>query len=186
MQRELLEPGAIYGRKFRGGMMIFPPERLETNFASLPTEMGGKKVRALEDFTDDEAAVFRTDAFEQTLTSVFFERFFNRRSIQDIAERLNTTPETVESSFTVACGRVERIAEVLDKKKAAEKYLIPSRRKYNFSHDETAFLLNRVFGFTAEEIVDILGKYARTATQRRIQQMAKKYRAAFDSVDAAV
>lgn len=182
MQRELLEPGAIYGRKFRGGMMIFPPERLETNFASLPIERGH---RALEDFADDEAAVFRTDAFEQNVTSVFFERFFNRRSIQDIADRLSTTTKSVESTFTVAVERVQRIAEVLDKKKAAEKYLVPSRRKFNFTHDELAFLMNYVFGFKAEEIVDILGKYARSATQRRIQQMAKKYRDAFDSVDAA-
>lgn len=162
--------------------MIFPPERLETNFSSLPTELGGRELRALEDFADDEAAVFRTDAFEQNVTSVFFERFFNRRSIQDIAERLNTTTKSVEATFTVAVERVKRIAEVLDKKKAAEKYIVPSRRQYNFSHDELAFLLNRVFGFTAEEISDILGKYKRTATQRRIQQMAKKYRDAFDSV----
>lgn len=168
----VINDGASGGEKIHPDHIeLFPTFHLESNFASLPQEShGGRPFRAVEGFID--GVQLNTDCLETNMSTVFVEIFFNKRSFQDLADQLGVEFSTIHSYFMRSCERIEQIVKLLDSKQQAVKY---SRQMLKFDDNEKIWLLKSVFGFSNDEVADILGM-SRTAVKRRGMKKNKEYR----------
>lgn len=162
-------------KRTRDKIIMFPHNSREMNFASTP-----EVLRQEADFSGEECLKINTDALETNMSNVFAERFFNKRSFNDIADQMNIRPGTAASYFYRACEKIEKLFSILDGREKGLKWLVNKNNLEKFTDDEKAFLLSHVFGFKSKEIADILGGPSQSRWKGKIKALADKYRAFFD------
>lgn len=135
-------------------VIVFPRSRREIRESDLDTYEGGKP-------TNRSAAVFSTDAGsafatpEPTLkqTAIFIDRFFNRMSYADLAEKYDTTRSGVAKLYFNAKERMIKSIRAMDR---ADLAAANGRPLAAMPKAVRVFLLHTLFGLAVNEIARLL------------------------------
>jgi DNA-directed RNA polymerase specialized sigma24 family protein len=156
-----------------GDKLVLFPRREEINFASL-----GEDHKQLEDFTEDEKAVLRTDALRLTKTAVFIERFFHKTPIAELAERTGAKPNTISCQYKQALKTLEKVLAAMDARQEGLK----QARKHQFTDEQRLFMMVYCLGFSIVEASKIMDLNVHVAGERA-RRLRDKYMFAFKEVD---
>ena len=133
-------------------------------------------------FSNEDRLTFSTEELKLSQTAFFVERFFNGLSPDEIAEKYGTKRAAVYQGYHKAKGQIESLLDQIDRRHTGLKAARSSKKKFN--RDEQAFLLYQVFGFTMQEVGEMLGLHRRTA-EVKVKRLVETYRKAFETVNAA-
>ncbi len=159
-------------------MIVTYPQGHETRFSE--AKAPGRIVRDfdIEDIPDTATIPWTSDDFELTQSKVFFERFFNKISCRELAERYGVKENTIVCMYANAVKRIDKILKTLDARKEGVKALKPDR----FTEDQKYFLLVSVFGFSGAEVARMFNKN-RNRVNMAVKRMADRYQALFEEPD---
>lgn len=114
---------------------------------------------------------------EQKTADVFYMRFFQGKSYQEIGEKHGINHRDAASLYSEGRKRVIEILKMLDGRDKALKFC-NDRTRIRFTKYEKAFLLNKIFGFSFREVAEILG-CGPDWIRHRVNDMANGYKEAF-------
>jgi hypothetical protein len=115
------------------------PQRNEIHFS----ELENTDVDDLSDLFPWSSADYRL-----TKTVVFVERFFNKTSCRELADRFGVKENTIITMFAQTVKQLLRIIRILDARREGLKAMKPGK----FTEDQKYFLLVAVFGFSQAEV----------------------------------
>ena len=123
----------------------------------------------LDHLTEDDAIKFSTDAIQLNMTKIFIERFFNKRSIKDIADQLGCPENTVATHYKHAVDKIMEMVALLELRNEGIKAV----RKRRYTPGQEAFLLINIFGFTGEDVARIRG-VAKSTVSKCLTRMERR------------
>ena len=111
------------------------------------------------------------------LAKVFFKRFFEGKSTKEAAEELGLPYQSVVAYYHTAKKRMIQASEDIGTRKSGYRFIADG-----FSMHEKIFLLNRVFGFTSDDIASLqVPGWPRNRNHINliVKTLSKKYRKDF-------
>ncbi len=142
---------------------ILPEKGRFSNFTSVHEEI---------DFDNREyKIVFDSSELTVNTAKIFVEYFFKRRSLRDIADNYGLAESTIYNEFKRAIEQINKIIKIMQARKSSFKH---AQRLSYYSDPEKAFLLSHCFGFSTEEVADILGRLSASQWQRYINKKRKE------------
>ena len=165
---KILDKDNRYFEKPAGAVIIcYPGNHREVQFASL-------KDYEADQFSTDDVVPWNLGGCNLRQTSVFIEHFFNKISYRELADRMESNEDTIESMYYRALERIDAIIKVIDSRDEGIKKV----RKGKFTDAQKFFLLVCVFGFNRAEVARIFNRDKNTVCDR-VKEMEKKYAALF-------
>jgi len=156
---------AVMERRFKDRIVFYAQGR-EINFGALDEFKP-------DHFTyDDTQDLFRSGKARLKRTAVFIDRFFYKRSIQDLAEKYGVKKNTIACMYRDAVNQINKILDILDQRRKGLKAVSHRNR---LSDDEKYFLLIHVFGFSCSEVAEMMEISPKALTQR-MNRRFKGYR----------
>ena len=151
-----------------GGVIMCYPQRGEVHFSEL------EDFKQVENFSTDAVLPWSSGDLKLRQTTVFVERFFNRVSCRELAERFGVKENTIVSMYVRAVEQLQKIIEALDARREGLKATKAGR----FSDDERMFMLAEIFGFNRREVGEMFSM-DRKLVSSKVKRMADRYEAAF-------
>jgi hypothetical protein len=160
-------PGVM--EKHEIGRIVVYPKRGEVHFTEL-----SDMVRDQIDDTD----VFPWAGAQHRLkkTAIFVERFFNKTSYRELAERYHVKENTIVTIYRQAIEQLAKMIEAIDARREGLKAV----QTRNFTEDQKLFLLVEIFGFNRVEVARMF-KRDHKAICGKLKRMSDKYKAAFSN-----
>jgi DNA-directed RNA polymerase specialized sigma24 family protein len=146
-----------------GDDVVCQPQYREVHFSALHPHR-------LNSFAEKDAFPWSSTEYNLTLTSVFVERFFERRSDEEIAERHGMKRLDVAKMYHAAVQRLTQVVAALDARQEGLKCV----RLRPFTDVQKAFLLVYVFGFNQTEAARML-KLNPANLCRKLRPLAERY-----------
>ena len=104
----------------------------------------------------------------------FVERFFNKASYKELAERYHVEENTIVTIYRQSIEQLSKMVDALDARREGLKATKAGR----FTDDEKMFLLAEVFGFNRVEVARMFKRDHETV-YRRVKSMVDQYGALF-------
>ncbi|MEI9477086.1 MAG: hypothetical protein WCO26_10975 [Deltaproteobacteria bacterium] len=154
-----------------GNNIVCYPMRKEVHFSEISEEQR-------ESFTTEDVIPWSSADLKLRKTTVFVERFFNKVSCKELAERFGVKENTIVCMFKQAVEQLEKMIEAMDARKEGLK----ATRAGKFTDDQKFFLLIQIFGFNGYEVAKIFGLDHRVVSMR-VKRMTDRYEAAFKRLE---
>jgi hypothetical protein len=107
-------------------------------------------------------------------TTVFYERFFRGKTIQEIAEHLNISTKLVRSHWHFAKKRLFAVLEALDGRDRAIRWY--KKSDHELGENEKYFILTKIMGLSIQEVSELIpGAPHRVALSKRMNRLYDKY-----------
>jgi hypothetical protein len=166
--RKVLNKGNRYFEKPQGDIIIcYPGKREEVQVSSL-------KDYEADQFSSTDVVPWNLGGCQLRQTTVFVEHFFNKISYRELADRMDSSEDTIASMYLRALERIYAVIQVIDSRNEGIKRV----RKGKFTDSQKFFLLVCVFGFNRAEVARIFNR-DHTHVCERVKEMEKKYAVLF-------
>lgn len=162
----------VYERHYDNSIVVFPPKK-EVHFSALDDYQ-------LEEISNSDAFPWSSGDYKLRQTNVFIEKFFNRTSTSELAERYGVRASVISTMYENCLQKIEQILSLLDLRASGIKNLKPDR----FTEDEKMFLLVHIFRFNAAEVAEMF-HHGKDYTSGKLRRMADKYKALFNGNENA-
>ena len=157
--KSIIEKDGYFERYTQDIITVLPEKGRFSNFTSVCEEI---------DFDNREyKVVFDNSELTVNTAKIFVEYFFKRRSLRDIADNYGLAETTTHNEFKRAIEQINKIIMIMQARKSAFKH---AQRLSYYSDPEKAFLLSHCFGFSTEEVANILGRLSASQWQRYINK----------------
>lgn len=143
------------------------PMHGEVRFSELSREQ-------LDSFSEDDVVQWSSGDLRLRKTIVFVERFFNKVSCKELAERLGVKENTIVCIYAQAVESIQKLIQTMDARKEGIKAMKPDK----FTEDQKFFLLVNVFGFSQAEVARMFHR-DKDMVNRKVKRMADQYGALF-------
>lgn len=163
----------VFERHSQDAIVVFPPKH-ETHFSGFADYQ-------LDEISNEDAFPWSSGDYKLTQTNVFIEKFFNKTSTKELAERFGIKEQAVLGIYWDAQKKLEKLIKVLDIRACGLKALKPER----FTPDQKMFLLVYVFRFNAAEVAEMFHHDA-SRVSGKLRRMADKYADAFSGLEKSV
>jgi transposase len=154
-------------RHFSDRIEVYPQHVKEVQFSEIEDSQ-------LDKFSTADVIPWSSGDFRLRKTIVFVERFFNKVSCKELAERFDVKENTIVCMYAQALEHVERIIEALDARREGLKAIKADR----FTEEQKYFLLTSVFGFSQAEVARMF-KRNRDKVNTTVKHMADRFEALF-------
>ena len=166
----LWKDNRVMERHYQDHIVCYP-QRKEVHFSEL-------KDFQIDDFSNDDVIPWSSGDARLRKTAVFVERFFNKTSCKELADKFGVRENTIVAMYRDAVESVEKIIEALDSRREGVKATKGDR----FTDDQKFFLLVSVFGFSGAEVSRMFNKDNHMVNQK-VKHLADKYEALFSGKD---
>lgn len=150
-----------------GGVIVCYPKRGEVHFSELTAE-------EIDQFDAADTVPWSSGDLRLRKTTVFVERFFNKVSCRELAERFGVKENTIVSMYAQAVEQLQHIIGVMDSRRVGLK----ATKSGRFSDDERMFMLAEVFGFNRREVGEMFDQPHKRVCQK-VKRMGDRYAEAF-------
>lgn len=168
----LWKDNRVMERNFGDFIMCYPQKK-EVHFSEVTDYK-------LDEFSDDTVFPWSSGDYKLRQTNVFIDKFFNRASTSELAEKYNVRDSVISTMYKNSLERIEQILGLLDLRASGIKNIKPDR----FTEDQKMFLLVHVFRFNAAEVAEMF-HHSKNHTSGKLRRMADKYKAIFDGNENA-
>jgi len=166
----LWKDNRVMERRFPDHIVCYPQGK-EVHFSELQDHQ-------IDDFSNDDVIPWSSGDARLRKTAVFVERFFNKTSCKELADKFGVRENTIVAMYRDAVESVEKIIEALDSRREGVKATKGDR----FTDDQKFFLLVSVFGFSGAEVSRMFNKDNHMVNQK-VKHLADKYEALFSGKD---
>lgn len=157
----------VMERHFPDRIEVYPQHVKEVQFSEIEDSQ-------LDKFSTADVIPWSSGDLRLRKTSVFVERFFNKVSCKELAERFGVKENTIVCIYAQALEHVERIIKALDARKEGMKATKADR----FTEEQKYFLLTSVFGFSQAEVARMF-KRDRNRVNLIVKSMADRFETFF-------
>lgn len=148
------EDSAVMEKHTKDFILNYPPNGRLVRFCDYDNEYQKSDDFEYPDYEDEAVKEFKAVPTERNQSSVFFKRFFQRKTFKEITQELGLNNEnTAITHFRDAKKHIEKLLAMMERKRfAMESYTTLENR---LSKEQVWFLMVRAWGLTAEEVVEI-------------------------------
>jgi hypothetical protein len=143
------------------------PKRGEVHFSEL-SEM------QMDRINDSDVVPWSSTEHRLRKTVVFVERFFNKASYKELAERYHVEENTIVTIYRQSIEQLAKMIDALDARREGLK----ATKSGRFTDDEKMFLLAEVFGFNRVEVSRMFNQHHKVVCAR-LKRMSDRYGALF-------
>ena len=158
----LWEDNRVMERHYRSNIVCYPMKK-EIHFSELKEEV-------LDGFSEEDVVPWSSADIRLRMTTVFVERFFNKVSNKELAERFGVEENTIVSMYKQAVEQLEKMIRAMDARREGLK----ACKKSKFTDDQKFFLLIQVFGSNGREVGEMFGLDHKMVSMR-VKRMTDKY-----------
>lgn len=158
----LWKDNRIMERYYASSIVCYPMNK-EVQFSGITEEK-------LDGFSEEDVVPWSSEDLKLRKTTVFVERFFNKVSIKELAEKFGVKENTIVCMYSQAMEQLEKMIQALDSRREGLKACTKSK----FSDDQKFFLMVQIFGFNGHEVAKIFGLDHRIVSLR-VKRLTDKY-----------
>jgi len=158
----LWEDNRVMERQYSDKIVCYPKTG-EVHFAEITDHQ-------VDHFSTDDAIPWAGVDFKLRKTGVFVERFFNKVSCKELAEKYGVKENSIVCMYKQAVEQLEKIIEVMDSRREG----IKATRGDRFTEEQKFFLLAAIFGFSQAEVARMFNRNRDTVNQK-IKRMIDRY-----------
>jgi DNA-directed RNA polymerase specialized sigma24 family protein len=162
----LWKDNRVMERHYKSSIVCYPLGK-EVQFSGITEEQ-------LDQFSEEDVIPWSSEDLTLRKTAVFVERFFNKTSCKELADKFGVKENTIVCMYKQAVEQLEKMIEAMDARREGLK----ACKKGKFTDDQKFFLLIQIFGFNGYEVAKIFGLDHRVVSMK-VKRMTDKYGAAF-------
>lgn len=162
VRKILWKDNRVMERIYESKIVCYPLKK-EVQFCGITAEQ-------LDSFSEEDVVPWSSGDFRLTQTGVFVERFFNKVSCKELAERFGVKENTIVCMYKKAVEQLEKMIDAMDARREGLK----ATQKGKFTEDQKFFLLIQIFGFNGVEVAKIFGKDHKVVSMK-VKRLADKY-----------
>lgn len=158
----LWEDNHVMERHYESSIVCYPMAK-EVQFSGISEEQ-------LDSFSEEDVIPWSSEDLKLRKTTVFVERFFNKVSCKELAEKFGVKENTIVCMYKQAVEQLEKMIEAMDARREGLK----ACKKGKFTDDQKFFLLIQIFGFNGYEVAKIFGLDHRVVSMK-VKRISDKY-----------